>query len=181
MSELAKIKESVKFIQDKFGADFKPKAGIVLGSGLGGLVKELDIEVSLPYGDIPNFPVSTVEGHAGNLLKAKLGGKDVIVMQGRFHYYEGYTMNQVVLPIRCMKFFNIEFLVLSNASGGVNPNFEVGDIMIQNDHLNLIGDNPLMGPNIDELGPRFPDMMEVYDKGLIEKAQAIAAKKYSLS
>ena len=101
MSELAKIKESVKFIQDKFGADFKPKAGIVLGSGLGGLVKELDIEVSLPYGEIPNFPVSTVEGHAGNLLKAKLGGKDVIVMQGRFHYYEGYTMNQVVLPHNC--------------------------------------------------------------------------------
>jgi purine-nucleoside phosphorylase len=176
MSELAKIKESVKYIQDKFGANFAPKAGIVLGSGLGGLVKELDIEVSLPYGEIPNFPVSTVEGHAGNLLKAKLGGKDVIVMQGRFHYYEGYTMNQVVLPIRCMKFFNIDFLVLSNASGGVNPNFEVGDIMIQNDHLNLIGDNPLMGPNIDELGPRFPDMMEVYDKGLIEKAKAIAAR-----
>jgi len=155
-------------------SNFNPEIGIILGTGLGGLVKEINIKKSISYNDIPNFPVSTVEGHQGKLIFGELGGKNVVAMQGRFHFYEGYTMSEVVFPIRVMKFLGIKKLVVSNASGGVNPNFEIGDIMIINDHINLFPTNPLIGPNINTLGTRFPDMSDAYDPTLIEKIQSIA-------
>ena len=155
-------------------SNFNPEIGIILGTGLGGLVKEINIKKSISYKDIPNFPVSTVEGHQGKLIFGELGGKNVVAMQGRFHFYEGYTMSEVVFPIRVMKFLGIKKLVVSNASGGVNPNFEIGDIMIINDHINLFPTNPLIGPNINTLGTRFPDMSDAYDPTLIEKIQSIA-------
>jgi len=170
---LRKIKESTDFIKKQISID--PEVGIILGTGLGGLVDEIDIKHSLSYEEIPNFPVSTVEGHSGRLIFGLLGGKPVVAMQGRFHYYEGYEMWQVTFPVRLMKFLGIKTLVVSNASGGVNPDFEIGDLMIINDHINLIP-NPLLGKNINELGPRFPDMSDTYDKGLIEKAETIASK-----
>ncbi len=169
---LKDIQEAIDYI--KAQTITIPKVGIIMGSGLGGLSDKIDIECSFDYDDIPHFAVSTVEGHAGKLLIGKLGGVDVMAMAGRFHYYEGYSMNQVVFPIRVMKFLGIETLFLSNASGGVNPDFSIGDIMVQNDHINLFGDNPLMGPNIDELGPRFPDMSEPYSHRLIKMAFEIA-------
>jgi purine-nucleoside phosphorylase len=155
-------------------SNFNPEIGIILGTGLGGLVKEINIKKSISYSDIPNFPVSTVEGHQGKLIFGELGGKNVVAMQGRFHFYEGYTMSEVVFPVRVMKFLGIKKLVVSNASGGVNPNFEIGDIMIINDHINLFPTNPLIGPNINTLGTRFPDMSDAYDPTLIEKIQSIA-------
>ena len=155
-------------------SNFNPEIGIILGTGLGGLVKEINIKKSISYEDIPNFPVSTVEGHQGKLIFGELGGKNVVAMQGRFHFYEGYTMSEVVFPVRVMKFLGIKKLVVSNASGGVNPNFEIGDIMIINDHINLFPTNPLIGPNINTLGTRFPDMSDAYDPTLIEKIQSIA-------
>lgn len=169
---LETIQSTVKFIQEK--VDIKPKAGIILGTGLGGLVKEIDIKYSLPYDTIPNFPVSTVEGHSGKLIFGILNGVEVVAMQGRFHYYEGYSMQQVVFPVRVMKLLGIDRLFLSNASGGVNPDFEIGDIMIQTDHINQFGTNPLIGLNISELGLRFPDMSEPYDKKMIAIAKEIA-------
>lgn len=171
---LATIKSTAEFIKSK--TTVKPKVGIILGTGLGGLVKEIEIKEAIPYEDIPDFPVSTVQGHSGRLILGTLNGVEVVAMQGRFHYYEGYTMNQVVFPVRVMKFLGIEKLFVSNASGGVNPEFEIGDIMIQTDHINQFGDNPLMGPNMDELGPRFPDMSEPYDKEMIATAKEIAAE-----
>jgi len=155
-------------------SSFNPEIGIILGTGLGGLVKEINIKKSISYEDIPNFPVSTVEGHQGKLIFGELGGKNVVAMQGRFHFYEGYSMNEVVFPVRVMKFLGIKKLVVSNASGGVNPNFEIGDIMIINDHINLFPTNPLIGPNINALGTRFPDMSDAYDPILIKKIQSIA-------
>ena len=169
---LNKIKETASFLKQKVNKDYQ--VGIILGTGLGGLVNEIEIEHSFAYEDIPNFPVSTVEGHSGKLIFGKLGGKNVVALQGRFHYYEGYSMNEVVFPVRVMKFLGIEYLFVSNASGGVNPAYEIGEIMIISDHINLFGDNPLMGKNLDELGPRFPDMSEPYDKKLITKAEEIA-------
>lgn len=169
---LEQIKQTADFLKNKLSGDYK--IGIILGTGLGGLANEIEIDHSFAYEDIPNFPVSTVEGHSGKLIFGKLGGKNVMALQGRFHYYEGYNMNQVVFPVRVMKFLGLEFLFVSNASGGVNPDFEIGEIMIINDHINLFGDNPLMGKNIDELGPRFPDMSEPYDKKMIAKAKEIA-------
>lgn len=169
---LNKIKETANFLKSKIDGEYK--VGIILGTGLGGLVNEIEVKHSFAYEDIPNFPVSTVEGHSGKLIFGRLGGKNVMALQGRFHYYEGYNMNEVVFPVRVMKFLGLEFLFVSNASGGVNPDFEIGEIMIINDHINLFGDNPLMGPNLDELGPRFPDMSEPYDKKMIEKAKEIA-------
>ena len=148
--------------------------GIILGTGLGGLVNEINIVDEIPYEDIPNFPVSTVKGHSGKLIFGDLGGKKVMAMQGRFHYYEGYTLQEVTFPVRVMKIMGIENLFVSNASGGVNPDFEIGEIMIQNDHINLFPSNPLIGKNIDELGTRFPDMSEAYDPRLIEIASDIA-------
>ena len=166
------IHNSVEYL--KKVADFQPEIGIILGTGLGGLVDEIKIEKSIPYKDIPNFPVSTVEGHQGKLIFGLLGSKKVIAMQGRFHFYEGYTMSQIVFPIRVMKFLGITKLIVSNASGGVNPNFEIGDIMIINDHINLFPTNPLIGPNIEELGTRFPDMSDAYDPKLIALAQLVS-------
>src|ERR1700751_2793851 len=155
--------------------NFAPEIGIILGTGLGGLVKEIKIEHSIPYEKIPNFPVSTVEGHSGKLIFGTLGGKKVVAMQGRFHYYEGYGMQQVTFPVRVMKFLGIKTLFVSNASGGMNPDFEIGEIMIINDHINLFP-NPLIGKNIAELGVRFPEMSEAYDKKLIAKAKDIAKR-----
>lgn len=154
--------------------NYNPKLGLILGTGLGGLVNEIETDFVIPYEEIPNFPVSTVEGHSGQLIFGKLGGKKIVAMQGRFHFYEGYSMNEVVFPVRVMKFLGVETLFVSNASGGVNPAFEIGEIMIINDHINLFPSNPLIGKNIDELGPRFPDMSEPYSKRLIIKARGIA-------
>jgi purine-nucleoside phosphorylase len=171
---LDSIKKTAEFLSDK--TNFNPEIGIILGTGLGGLVNEIDITHSIDYSDIPNFPVSTVEGHSGKLIFGSLGEKKVIALQGRFHFYEGYTMNEVVFPVRVMKLMGIQTLIVSNACGGVNPSFEVGDIMIITDHINLFPTNPLIGPNIEELGPRFPDMSEAYSKNMIEMAEKIAAK-----
>ena len=168
---LQEIKDSARFLKEQTG--YRPEIGIILGTGLGGLVAEIIIEHSISYNEIPNFPVSTVEGHSGRLIFGKLGGKQVIAMQGRFHFYEGYSMQKVTFPVRVMKLLGIQHLIVSNASGGVNPNFEVGDLMIVTDHINLIP-NPLIGINISELGPRFPDMSEAYNKDLILKAERIA-------
>lgn len=170
---LEKIKESSAFIKNEVG--YNPEIGIILGTGLGGLVKEISIDKAIEYSKIPNFPVSTVEGHSGRLIFGSIGGKKVVAMQGRFHFYEGYEMWKVTFPVRVMKSLGIKTLIVSNASGGVNPDFEIGDLMIIDDHINLIP-NPLLGKNFDELGPRFPDMSEAYDKGLIEKAREIASK-----
>ena len=170
---LEHIQETIKYINKQI--DVKPEVGIILGTGLGGLVNEIEIIHSIPYESIPNFPVSTVEGHQGRLIFGLLGGKNVVAMQGRFHYYEGYTMSEVTFPVRVLKFLGIEALLLSNASGGVNPSFEVGDIMFITDHINLMP-NPLIGTNIEELGPRFPDMSEAYDKHLMKEATKIARR-----
>ena len=169
---LEKIKESAAFIQSK--TIVQPSIGIILGTGLGGLVKEINVIDTISYEDIPNFPVSTVESHSGKLIFGELGGKKVVAMQGRFHYYEGYSLQQVTFPVRVMKLLGIERLFVSNASGGVNPDFEVGEIMIQDDHINLFPGNPLIGKNIDELGPRFPDMSDAYDPAMIDLAKNIA-------
>ncbi|MFN5983727.1 MAG: purine-nucleoside phosphorylase, partial [Fluviicola sp.] len=164
----------VDFINSR--TEIKPSIGIILGTGLGGLVKEIDVINEISYKEIPHFPVSTVESHSGKLIFGKLGDKQVIAMQGRFHYYEGYTMQQVTFPVRVMKLLGITNLFVSNASGGVNPDFEVGEIMIQDDHINLFPAHPLIGKNYDELGPRFPDMSEPYDHKLIALAKEIAAE-----
>jgi purine-nucleoside phosphorylase len=169
---LTQFKESVEFIKGR--TKVEPTIGIILGTGLGGLVKEITVIDEIPYQEIPNFPVSTVESHSGKLIFGELGGKKVVAMQGRFHYYEGYNMQQVTFPVRVMKLLGIERLFVSNASGGVNPDFIVGEIMIQNDHINLFPAHPLIGKNIDELGPRFPDMSEPYDPEMIELAKKIA-------
>jgi purine-nucleoside phosphorylase len=171
---LKKIHETVEYLEGKIA--IKPSIGIVLGTGLGGLVNEMDVTHTIPYEFIPNFPVSTVEGHHGQLIFGSMAGKNIIAMQGRFHYYEGYTMQEIVFPIRVMKFLGIELLIVSNASGGLNPEFEVGDLMVIDDHINLMKDNPLLGPNEEEMGPRFPDMSHAYDPELIKKVFAIANK-----
>jgi len=171
---LAKIKATSSYIQER--TKFETEIAIILGTGLGGLVKEIDIAFCIPYSEIPNFPVSTVEGHKGQLIFGQLGGKNVIAMQGRFHYYEGYSMKDVTFPVRVMKAMGVKTLFVSNASGGLNPKFKVGDLMMINDHINMFGDNPLMGPNIKELGPRFPDMSQPYNLHLRNLALKIALK-----
>ncbi len=168
---LERIKSTVSYIKDK--TKFQPEVGIILGTGLGGLVEDIKIEHSLNYDEIPDFPVSTVDGHHGRLIFGELGGKKIVAMQGRFHFYEGYPMEMVVFPVRVMKYLGIKNLFVSNASGGVNPDFEIGDLMIINDHINLIP-NPLIGKHQAEFGARFPDMSEPYDLKLIEKAKEIA-------
>lgn len=168
------IKQTAEFIQQK--VNFAPEVGIILGTGLGGLVNHIEIAHSLPYNEIPNFPISTVEGHAGRLIFGTLGGKRVVAMQGRFHYYEGYAPEQVVFPVRVMKMLGIENLFVSNASGGINSSFRVGDLMVITDHINLIP-NVLIGKNYNELGPRFPDMSEPYSRALDALATEVAAKK----
>ncbi len=169
-----KIKQTAEFIKSK--TTLSPKTGIVLGTGLGNLVEKIEIEAEIEYSEIPNFPVSTVKGHQGRLIIGKLQGTEVLAMQGRFHFYEGYEMEDVIFPVRVMKFFGIENLILSNASGGMNPDFEVGDLMIINDHINLMGVNPLIGPNDERIGPRFPDMSEPYDQDLIDEVRSIARR-----
>ena len=154
----------------------QPEVGVILGSGLGKLADEIEEPLTIPYGDIPGFPVSTAIGHKGNFIVGKLGGKCVIAMQGRIHYYEGYGMSQVVLPVRVMVKIGIRTLFVSNAAGGTNLGYHVGDLMIIRDHINLIP-NPLIGPNLDEFGPRFPDMTRPYDPALIRKAEEIAAEE----
>jgi purine-nucleoside phosphorylase len=171
---LKQMKEAVDFIGTQ--TSVKPTVGIILGTGLGGLVKEIEVISEISYDKIPHFPVSTVESHSGKLIFGKLGDKSVVAMQGRFHYYEGYTMQQVTFPVRVFKALGIERLFVSNASGGVNPDFEVGEIMIQDDHINLFPAHPLIGKNVDELGPRFPDMSEPYDHEMIALAKEIAAE-----
>jgi purine-nucleoside phosphorylase len=171
---LTTINEAAAYIQSK--TQVQPEFGIILGTGLGGLVKEIEIIDEIPYDKIPNFPVSTVESHSGKLIFGTLGGKKVVAMQGRFHFYEGYDFKEVTFPVRVMKLLGINRLFVSNASGGVNPDYEVGEIMIINDHINLFPSNPLIGKNFDTLGPRFPDMSEPYDPQMIQKAQEIADK-----
>lgn len=168
---IEKINDSIKFIRTKTEKEYQ--VGIILGTGLGGLVKEIEIEHEIDYADIPHFPLSTVESHKGKLILGKLGNKNIVAMQGRFHYYEGYTMQQITFPVRVMKFLGISTLLISNACGGMNPLFRRGDVMLINDHINLLGDNPLIGENIAELGPRFPDMSEPYNHELIKLAEEI--------
>lgn len=169
-----KVQETVKFLQNK--GISKADYGIILGTGLGNLVEKIDIEFSIPYNEIPNFPVSTVEGHSGELIYGAIGIKKVIAMRGRFHFYEGWTMEQTVFPVRVMKFLGVENLIVSNASGGVNPAFKVGDIMVITDHINLMPVHPLHGKNEDRFGPRFVDMHEAYSKKMIAKMEQIAQK-----
>ena len=171
---LEKIRETAEFLNAK--VQDMPKVGIILGTGLGNLVTQLTEKVEIPYETIPNFPVSTVEGHSGKLIVGQLGEVKVLAMQGRFHYYEGYDMKDVTFPVRVMKAVGIDTLLVSNASGGMHPDFEIGDLMIITDHINLFPEHPLRGKNFNELGTRFPDMSEAYDKELIAKAKAIAAR-----
>jgi purine-nucleoside phosphorylase len=169
---LEKIKETASYLSNLTGS--KPFVGIILGTGLGGLVNEIETDHEVKYEDIPNFPVSTVKGHSGKLIFGKLGGKQVMAMQGRFHFYEGYDMKELTFPVRVMRAMGVENLIVSNACGGVNPDFEIGDLMILDDHVNLFPTNPLMGHNYEELGPRFPDMIEPYDHEFIKMAHEIA-------
>jgi purine-nucleoside phosphorylase len=172
---LKEIKEAAKFLQKK--CKHSPEAAIILGSGLGKFIDEISIETEVLYTDIPHFPVSTVEGHNGKLIFGRIGGKYVVAMAGRFHYYEGYSAQEITFPLRIMKLLGVKTLFLSNAAGSVNPEYQVGDIMIINDHISFFTPNPLVGKNIDEFGPRFPDMSEPYDKQLITEARGIAEKK----
>jgi purine-nucleoside phosphorylase len=173
MSELIKqINETLQVIR-KFTAEIYP-VGIILGTGLGGLVKEINVKHEIDYENLPHFPISTVESHHGKLIFGTVNGKNVVAMQGRFHYYEGYTMKQITYPVRVMKFLGVVTLLVSNACGGMNPSYRRGDIMLMSDHINLLGDNPLIGRNEDELGPRFPDMSEPYNLDLIERAEQVA-------
>jgi purine-nucleoside phosphorylase len=176
MSELqTQIKEAVDFIRSQ--TMMKPDIGIILGTGLGGLAKEIRKDTVIDYEQIPHFPVSTVESHHGKLIFGRLAGKKVVAMQGRFHYYEGYTMRQITFPVRVMGAkdgLGVKTLLISNAAGALNPLFRRGDVMIIVDHINLLGDNPLIGPNDDELGPRFPDMSEAYNRKLIALAEDVA-------
>ncbi len=172
---MEKIKEAADHIKSIYGG--QPGVGIVLGSGLGSFTNEINIEKEIPYADIPHFPISTVAGHSGKLIFGELSGKKIVAMAGRFHYYEGYTAQQIVFPIRVMKFLGIQTLLLSNAAGGVNTSLKVGDLMIITDHISQLAPNPLIGKNYPELGPRFPDMSEPYKKDLINKVKAIAAQK----
>ncbi|MFG6118528.1 MULTISPECIES: purine-nucleoside phosphorylase [Thalassobacillus] len=169
---MEEIKQSASFIMDKVSET--PSVGLILGSGLGVLAEEIKNPVVIPYGDIPHFPESTVSGHKGQLVIGELEGHQVIAMQGRFHYYEGYTMQQVTFPVRVMKQLGIETMFVTNAAGGVNKDFNPGDLMIINDHINNMGDSPLIGKNDEEMGPRFPDMSQAYNKELIETAQKCA-------
>lgn len=173
MSLIQQLRETTAFIQQLY--PHTPQAGIVLGSGLGNFASEINIEKEIPYKDIPHFPVSTVDGHSGRLIFGELSGRKIVAMAGRFHFYEGYTAEQVTFPIRLMKFLGIQHLLISNAAGGVNPSFKVGDLMLITDHISLAIVNPLLGRNHTELGPRFPDMSEPYSKELQKKVKTIAS------
>mgnify|MGYP000175263858 CR=1 FL=1 len=169
------IEETVAYIRTK--TSDRPKIGIILGTGLGGLARAIKREIEIPYDKIPNFPISTVESHAGKLLFGTVGGKRVVAMEGRFHLYEGYTLKQVTFPVRVMKALGIETLIVSNAAGGLNPQFAKGDIVLITDHINFQGDNPLIGKNDDSLGPRFPDMFNCYDSDLRKLAIDVAREE----
>ncbi|RYY10975.1 MAG: purine-nucleoside phosphorylase [Chitinophagaceae bacterium] len=169
---IEQIQETTSYIKSVYSG--RPLVGVVLGSGLGNFASGIKIDKEINYNDIPNFPVSTVEGHQGKLIFGELGGKHIVAMAGRFHYYEGYTVQEVVFPIRVMKAMGVETLLISNAAGGVDPSFRVGDLMVITDHISLATSNPLLGKNLDALGPRFPDMSEPYSKQLIKKAEQIS-------
>lgn len=170
MTYIEKAKETAAWLQQRIE---ETDTAIILGSGLGDLADEIQDAIRLPYKDIPNFPVSTAIGHKGNLVFGRLGDKKIIAMQGRFHYYEGYSMQEVVFPIRVFSFMGIKNLIVSNAAGGMNPDYRIGDLMIIQDHINLMP-NPLIGPNMEELGPRFPDMTRAYDRNMIQIAEEVA-------
>jgi len=170
---LENIQSTAQYIKSRIG-DFEPEIGIILGTGLGGLVKEIEVEKQLMYSNIPDFPISTLEFHSGKLIFGTLAGKKVVAMQGRLHYYEGYSMQQITFPVRVLKYLGIKSLFVSNASGSLNPEFKKGDLMIIADHINLQPQNPLVGRNDNELGPRFPDMSQPYQRTLIDKALTIA-------
>jgi len=170
---LESIQNTVNYIKNRIG-DFAPEVGIILGTGLGALVTEIEVEKQLMYGSIPDFPISTVEFHSGKLIFGRLAGKKVVAMQGRLHFYEGYSMQQITFPVRVMKMLGIKSLFVSNASGSLNPAFKKGDLMVIDDHINLQPQNPLIGRNEDELGPRFPDMSQPYLRTLVAKALDIA-------
>ncbi|OIJ15939.1 purine-nucleoside phosphorylase [Anaerobacillus arseniciselenatis] len=170
---LDKAKETVEFIKKEINVT--PEIGLILGSGLGELADEIEERVAIPYEKIPNFPTSTVEGHAGQLVIGKLNGKAVVAMQGRFHYYEGYSMQEVTFPVRVMKLLGVSKMIVTNACGGMNPDFAPGDLMIITDHLNMTGDNPLIGPNHGDFGPRFPDMSTAYTREYIPILEEVAA------
>lgn len=170
-----KIAEAVEYIKSIYSV--KPSVGIILGSGLGNFIKEIKIEAEISYADVPHFPVSTVEGHSGKLVFGELSGKKVVAMAGRFHFYEGYSAEEVIFPVRVMKYLGVKILLLSNAAGGVNTEFKVGDLMIIKDHISQFTVNPLIGKNEAEFGPRFPDMSEPYKKIFIQKAKEIAITK----
>lgn len=170
----AKIQETAQWLKERIST--QPKTAIILGTGLGRLAEEIKVKARISYSDIPHMPVSTVEGHSGCLIVGELGGKDILAMQGRFHYYEGYSMKEVTFPVRVMHELGIKTLFVSNAGGGMNPDFEIGDLMIITDHINFFPEHPLHGPNLPT-GPRFPDMSEAYDKGLIALADRIAQEK----
>lgn len=173
MGELInKINETLSVIRKYTKEDYP--VGIILGTGLGGLVKEIEVKHEIDYSKLPYFPLSTVESHKGKLIFGRIGNKNVLAMQGRFHYYEGYTMQQITYPVRVMKLLGVQTLLVSNACGGMNPDYRRGDLMIMQDHINLLGDNPLIGKNEDEFGPRFPDMSEPYNFELIKTAELIA-------
>ena len=167
-----KVQETVSFIKNK--TNFTPEYGVILGSGLGGFTEDIAIEHTLPYTEIPNFPVSTVQGHKGALVFGTIQGKKVVAMQGRFHFYEGYDMKQVTFPVRVMKYLGVERLIVSNASGGVNPEYVVGDVVVITDHINMMPEHPLRGYNDERFGPRFVNMSEPYSKAMIEKAFELA-------
>ncbi len=173
--DVAKLRETVDYLKKQI--DSTPKVGIILGSGLGGLVDAVNIEHEIQYGQIPNFPVSTVKGHGGRLIFGTIHGVSVVMLSGRFHYYEGYTMQEVTFPVRVMNMLGAEFLMVSNAAGGMHSDFQVGDLMIIEDHINIFPEHPLRGKNDDRIGPRFPDMTEPYELDLIKKAQGIALEK----
>jgi len=166
------VQETVNYIKQK--TNFTPEYGVILGSGLGSFTDDLKIEFILPYNEIPNFPVSTVEGHKGALVFGAIGNKKVVAMQGRFHFYEGYSMKEVTFPVRVLKFIGVEKLIVSNASGGVNPNYEVGSIVILTDHINMMPEHPLRGKNDERFGPRFVNMSEPFSKSMIAKAKELA-------
>jgi purine-nucleoside phosphorylase len=174
-TQIRNLQQTAEFIKKSY--PYEPSIGIVLGSGIGNLSSEIDIEYQVDYSSIPDFPISTVKGHSGQLIFGKLEGKRIVAMAGRFHYYEGYGVEQVVFPVRLMKYLGVKTLLLSNAAGGMNPAFKVGDLMIIADHISLFIVNPLIGVNEENQGPRFPDMSEPYKKQLIEKAKSVAVKK----
>jgi purine-nucleoside phosphorylase len=176
MAELyEQIQETKRAIEAKWKG--RPRVGIILGTGLGGLTEDIRSEATIPYRDLPDFPISTVPSHSNRLVCGQLGGKTVVAMEGRFHFYEGYSLQQITFPVRVMKALGCDVLIVSNACGGMNPQHAKGDIMVIEDHINLIGDNPLIGPNDERLGPRFPDMSRPYDRDLIALAQRIALEE----